>query len=105
MALVELSGVGHAFGRRVVLEGIALAVHRGELVTLIGPNGAGKSTLVRILLGLLAPDRGRVARKPGLSIGYVPQRLAIDPVLPLGVRRLLNLPRRHPEPALRAAAL
>ncbi len=102
-ALVELTGITHGFGRKVVLQSIALSVHRGELVTLIGPNGAGKSTLVRVLLGLLEPDRGTVRRRAALSVGYVPQRLAVDPVLPLSVRRLLNLPRRHAESALEGA--
>jgi len=50
---------------------------------------------VHALLGLLPPTAGRVRRKPGLSVGYVPQRLSIDPTLPLTVRRFLNLSRRY----------
>jgi len=92
--LVALEAITLALGGRTVLEGVGLVVKRREIVTLIGPNGAGKTTLVRIVLGLVAPDSGRVWRAPGLRVGYVPQRLAIDPVLPLTVRRLLAL--THP---------
>ena len=76
---------------RSILEGIDLDIRPGEIVTLIGPNGAGKTTLVRVLLGLMAPDRGAVRRKSGLTIGYVPQRFDIDRALPMTVARFLAL--------------
>jgi zinc transport system ATP-binding protein len=93
--LIAAEQVSRSFGRLLVLDHIDLAVHSGEIVTLIGPNGSGKTTLVRILLGLLPPSSGRVMRKPGLRVGYVPQRLSIDTTLPLTVRRFLNLTRRY----------
>ncbi|HRC72622.1 MAG TPA: zinc ABC transporter ATP-binding protein ZnuC [Candidatus Competibacter sp.] len=74
-----------------ILHDINLRVSTGEIVALIGPNGAGKSTLVRAVLGLLKPDSGRVALKPGLRVGYMPQRLTIDTTLPLSVRRFVTL--------------
>ena len=89
--LVEARGVSVSFGRRNVLEGVDLAVHAGEIVTLIGLNGAGKSTLVRVLLGIVQPSRGRVVRSPGLRIGYAPQHVHRDPVLPMTVHRFLTL--------------
>jgi zinc transport system ATP-binding protein len=89
--LIEAEGIAKQLGRRDVLVDAALAVHAGEVVTLIGPNGAGKSTLIRILLGLLKPDRGRIKRRPGLTIGYLPQRFQVDPALPLTVERFLAL--------------
>ncbi|RMH81659.1 MAG: ABC transporter ATP-binding protein [Actinomyces sp.] len=46
------------FGHRVALEGLDLTVHRGEVLALLGPNGAGKTTTVRLLDGVLRPDRG-----------------------------------------------
>ena len=100
-ALVTARGIDVTFGRSKVLAGVDLAVHPGEVVTLIGPNGSGKTTLVRVVLGLLKPQDGEVRRRPGLSIGYVPQRLSVDPALPLTARRFLSLPRRQPEAALR----
>lgn len=84
-----------------ILCGVSLGVCRGEIVTIIGPNGGGKTTLLRIMLGLLEPDQGRVTRTPGLKIGYMPQRISFDPVLPLNVRRFLTLATPQPEAALR----
>lgn len=82
-----------SFGGERVLDQVSLSIRAGEIMTLIGPNGAGKSTLVKTLLGLQKPDSGDVIRKPGLRIGYVPQKLAIDQVLPLTVKRFLTLTR------------
>jgi zinc transport system ATP-binding protein len=90
-ALITLSGVGVRLGGREVLTGIDLKVTPGEIVTVVGPNGSGKTTLARVVLGVVRPDRGAVHRQPGLTIGYVPQRTVIDPVLPLSVGRLLTL--------------
>ncbi len=91
--LVTAEGLEVRFGATLALTQVALTVNEGEVVTLIGPNGAGKSTLVRAVLGLIAPSAGRVWRRPGLRIGYAPQRMAIDPVLPLTVGRFLSLAR------------
>jgi len=72
-------------------------------VTIVGPNGSGKSTLIRALIGLERPAAGTVTRRPGLGIGYVPQRLHLDVALPMTVARFLSLPSRVvPEAAARA---
>ncbi|MFC7334575.1 zinc ABC transporter ATP-binding protein ZnuC [Rhodocista pekingensis] len=89
--LLDARSLTVAYGDRIVLDGVDLTVRPGEIVTLIGPNGAGKTTLVKTVLGLVRPQAGRIARRPGLSIGYMPQRLAVDPTLPLSVRRFLTL--------------
>jgi zinc transport system ATP-binding protein len=89
--LITARGVGIDLGGRTVLDKIDLELHVGEIVTVIGPNGAGKTTLARLLLGLLKPTRGTVARAPGLRIGYVPQRFAVDPAIPINVSRFLTL--------------
>ncbi|MEM7270799.1 MAG: metal ABC transporter ATP-binding protein, partial [Pseudomonadota bacterium] len=57
-------------------------------------NGSGKSTLLRAIIGAVTPAEGRVTRRAGLKIGYVPQKLSIDPTLPMTVTRFLSLPRR-----------
>jgi zinc transport system ATP-binding protein len=90
-ALIRLDGVGVGFAGQAVLQDVQLTVRPGEIVTLIGPNGAGKTTLVRTVLGLLRPDRGSVQRKPRLRVGYMPQKLHVDPTLPLSVLRFLRL--------------
>ncbi len=99
--LAETRGVQLSLRGRRVLDHVDLAVHRGEIVTLIGPNGAGKSTLVKVLLGLMKADQGSVYLRPDLRIGYMPQRLTIDPVLPLTVRRFLTLGKRCSETRMR----
>jgi zinc transport system ATP-binding protein len=101
--LVAAHGVSLAPGGTPILERVDLAVHAGELVSLIGPNGSGKTTLVRTLIGLVKPDSGKVERRPGLRIGYVPQRLAIDRAMPLTAERFLGLAPRGGEAARRAA--
>jgi zinc transport system ATP-binding protein len=92
-----------AIGARVILDGIDISVSPGEIVTVIGPNGAGKTTLLRVLLGLLKPSGGTVERRPGLRVGYLPQRMQIDPVLPLTVGRLMTLTQRSNAGAIGAA--
>lgn len=89
--LIHLQQISVGFRQESVLEKVQLAVNAGEIVTLIGPNGAGKTTLVRVVLGLLKPDNGSVWRKPKLRIGYMPQKLTVDPTLPLSVLRFLRL--------------
>lgn len=73
--LVSLEDVGILRNGRWLVRGIDFSVSRGEIVTLIGPNGSGKSTSAKAAIGVLKPDEGRVERKPGLKVGYVPQKL------------------------------
>lgn len=89
--LIRLEGVSVGFAGQTVLDKVELTIKSGEIVTLIGPNGAGKTTLVRAVLGLLKQDSGSVWRKPKLRIGYMPQKLHVDPTLPLSVLRFLRL--------------
>ena len=93
-ALIRAHGLRVEMGGRHILDGVDCRIAPGEILTLIGPNGAGKTTLVRVLLGLLRPDAGEVVRRPGLRIGYVPQRIHIDATLPLNVEAFLRLGRR-----------
>lgn len=85
-----------------VLSGVDLSIQPGEIVTVVGPNGSGKSSLVRALLGHVALASGRVLRKAGLRIGYVPQRVHIDSAMPMTVRRFLSLPVRVSDEAAAA---
>lgn len=77
-------------GRRV-LDNISMELEKGKITTLIGPNGAGKSTLVRVILGLQKPTSGSISKPKKLKIGYVPQKLKLNELLPLSVTRFLNL--------------
>ncbi|NKB57754.1 MAG: zinc ABC transporter ATP-binding protein ZnuC [Alphaproteobacteria bacterium] len=89
--LVEAHDIVLGYDGRAILDGVEIAVAEKEIVTLIGPNGSGKTTLARILLGLVEPERGFIRRRPGLSVGYLPQRLSVGTNLPLTVARFLRL--------------
>ena len=89
--LITADDVSKVFEGRTVLDNVSLEVNQGKIVTLIGPNGAGKTTLVRIILGLMTADSGTVSKRPDLNIGYMPQKLVIDPTMPIAVSRFLEL--------------
>ena len=93
MSLIDARDIAFGHADQPVLQGVSLALEPGEIVTIVGPNGSGKSTLLRVLIGALKPQKGKVTRQEGLRIGYVPQKLHIDPTLPITVNRFLNLPR------------
>lgn len=61
--LMALEEVHKAFGPQRVLQGVTLRIRRGETVAVIGRSGTGKSVTLRLLLGLIAPDAGRVLRE------------------------------------------
>lgn len=89
--LVSAHGLTIQSARGPILDHIDLEVDAGRIVTVIGPNGSGKTTLLRAILGLISIDSGRIKRREGLRIGYMPQKIAVDAVLPLTVRRFLSL--------------
>lgn len=96
--LLSLEGVGVVRGGRPVLAGVTADIVRGRTTALVGPNGSGKSTLLRTILGEFAYT-GRVLFRCGHDhtrpqpdhVGYVPQKLAVDPRLPLTVRDLAGV--------------
>lgn len=89
--LISLERAGVERAGRWLVRGIDLTIRKGEIVTLIGPNGSGKSTTAKIALGVVKPDEGSAHRKPGLCVGYVPQKLSVDWTLPLTVGRFMYL--------------
>ncbi|HEV2189314.1 MAG TPA: ABC transporter ATP-binding protein [Stellaceae bacterium] len=60
MALLEIDAVSKKFGAIVAVDGVSLAVERGELFALLGPSGCGKTTLLRLIAGFDTPDQGRI---------------------------------------------
>lgn len=89
--LVTLDNVGIREAKRWFVRNVSLQVQRGEIVTLVGPNGSGKSTTAKLALGIAEPSSGIVTQMRGLQVGYVPQKLALDPAIPLTVERLMRL--------------
>lgn len=92
--LISLNNVSYqASTPRVdlILNDISLDLNSHQIMTIIGPNGAGKTTLLKLILGLIAPAAGSIFRHPNLRIGYMPQQLAMNSLMPLTVERLLQL--------------
>ncbi|MEY8879815.1 ATP-binding cassette domain-containing protein [Donghicola sp. XS_ASV15] len=94
MTLFTFDQVALRIGDSTILNSVSMAMEAREIVTIVGPNGSGKSTLLRLLIGSIQQTSGQITRKPGLKIGYVPQKLTLDPTLPMTVDRLLTLHRR-----------
>ncbi len=101
--LVTLRNVTLKHNSTPALRNVDFHIDRGEIITVVGPNGSGKSTLLRAVVGALPPSTGFVQRNPKLRIGYVPQKLHIDPTLPLTVRRFLSLPHKVSDEQAQAA--
>lgn len=93
--LLEVSDLAVKRGSKQVLHDISFDLSPREILCVIGPNGAGKSTLAKALLGLVPATSGRIERRAGLRIGYVPQKVTIEPTLPISVTRLMRLTERH----------
>ena len=78
--VAELENVTKRFGDRTIVRDLSMVIMRGDRVGLIGPNGAGKTTLIRLILGALPPDEGRVRLGTNLEIAYFDQmREQLDP--------------------------
>ena len=96
-------------GNRWIVRHVDLRVCRGQFVYIVGANGAGKSTAAKAILGLIEINEGMIESAPGLKIGYVPQKLQINPALPLTLRRLVTLTskfrRQEIDHALKAVGL
>ena len=99
MAVVTLSDIHVAFGPEVVLDQLNLQLHQGEKVGMVGANGSGKSTILRLIVGEIKPDMGRVSKHKALNIGYLSQettfsgKRTIMEEMHAGVERLLKLQR------------
>ncbi len=71
--LLQLSGISLTFGGNPVFDGLDLVVQPGDRVALVGRNGSGKSTLMKVMAGLVEPDRGERVVSPGVTVGYMEQ--------------------------------
>ncbi len=93
--LLKIENLSLIIDDKLILDNISFAINRGKIVTIIGPNGSGKTTLVRCIINLLKTSNGTIWRKPGLKIGYMPQKIHFNPNLPLTVIDFLKLEVTH----------
>ncbi len=91
--LVELAGVTYGYATAAVLEEIDITVAPGEFIGIVGPSGAGKTTVLRVIAGSLRPAHGRVTRRDGLRMAYVPQVETINWNFPVTVRECVLMAR------------
>lgn len=97
--VIRLEGVTFSYGGAPVLEGLDLEVQQGELLGIVGPNAGGKSTLLKVILGLIEPQAGRVrvfGRSPAEArrrVGYVPQYPSFPRDFPITVEQTVLLGR------------
>ena len=92
-ALISVKNLCVQKGKRKLLDDVSFDVMPGEAVSLIGPNGAGKTTLIRAIIGILNPTKGAIERRTGLVMGYTPQKLQLEQLMPMPVDRFLALSR------------
>ncbi len=72
----EAEEIGYGYGDSPVIRDFSVRILRGDRIGIVGPNGAGKSTLIKLLLGDLTPNRGRVRRGTRLQVAYFDQQRA-----------------------------
>jgi len=78
--VIEAEGIEKSYGERRVLKGVDFRLQRGERVGIVGPNGVGKTTFLRVLLGELLPDAGKLVIGKNTKVAYYDQtRASLDP--------------------------
>jgi ATP-binding cassette subfamily F protein uup len=82
--LLQLSDISLTFGGAPLFSDLSLVVQPGDRVALVGRNGSGKSTLMKVMAGLVEPDRGTRVVPPGVSVGYMEQEPAMEGFATLG---------------------
>ncbi len=99
--IVELQGVSFSYGKEKVINDVSFSIHKGDYVGIVGPNGGGKSTLMKLMVGLLTPDEGRISLfgtpiktfRDWYKIGYIPQHSTFDKNFPITVEEVVLLGR------------
>jgi len=91
MGVIDVAHVSFAYEKDLVLDNISLTVEKEDFLAIIGPNGGGKSTFLKLMLGILKPNKGTIrvlGKEPSKnlsSIGYVPQNTNVNTDFPIKV--------------------
>lgn len=98
-AEIYLKDISFSYNGEPIIEDVNLKIEHGDFATIVGPNGGGKTTLLKLLLGLLKPDKGEIfifgdtPRKARLRIGYMPQYTHLDLQFPITVMDMVLMGR------------
>lgn len=94
---VLIENVSFSYGKMPILENVDVSIQPGEFVGIFGPNGGGKTTLLKLLLGFLTPNTGKISlletspKQARTHIGYVPQAAKIDRQFPITVEEVVQM--------------
>ncbi len=94
-SLLTLQDLSLKLDDRMIFEKVSFDIDPGDFVTLIGPNGAGKSSLLKSIVGLQKSTVGTLSKSAQTRIGYMPQRLALNEMMPLDVETFLKTSKDH----------
>lgn len=89
--LISCENLYYKIKNNTILDNINLKIMMGDVITVIGPNGAGKSSLAKIIIGITSPTSGIIRRKKKLKIGYMPQKVHINNLVPMTAGQFLFL--------------
>jgi len=98
-AAIDIKDLWFSYNGQPVLREVNLRIAPRELVCVVGPNGGGKTTLLKLMLGLLRPDRGQIrilgrsAAEARPLVGYAPQQMSFDPTFPASVMDVVRMGR------------
>jgi zinc transport system ATP-binding protein len=103
-AIIDIRNLNFSYNHQAVLIDVNLTVQAGEFIAMIGPNGGGKTTLLKLMLGLLNPESGRIRifgttpQNVSHRIGYVPQDVHINKNFPISALDVVLMGKLKPGP-------
>jgi zinc transport system ATP-binding protein len=103
-ALITAQNITLTHQEKKILDDVSFTLQPGEFITLIGPNGAGKSSLIKVLLGLIKQDSGKIKHSKSMRLGYTPQLFTPNPFIPISVVDFLTLNQKVEKPFIKETA-
>lgn len=97
-SVIKFENVWFQYGPNVIIQGGSFDIKEGEFIGIIGPNGGGKTTLLKLIMGILKPQKGKIAifeDKDRCPIGYTPQSLGYERDFPISLFELVLMGCAH----------